>query len=176
MGFFDWFSQLFGKTPTEETVTACNYDEKQHKSCKETVANQETVIKNYIEIDNENKEKITKLENHIKVKENDMTNLTTQYDERGIALDAEKSKVNTLKNRIERIKTECNKDNNCKKLEGVQKILAEKFSPISYSCSVIVYCIIALLFGILIGYWLFGRSSQSYDESTPVPQQFVNGL
>ena len=171
MGFFDWFGQLFGKSPAEEIVTACSYDEKQHKSCKDTVANQETAIKNYIEIDNENKEKITNLEYQIKVKENDMTNLTTQYNERGIALDAEKLKVNNLKNKIERIKTECDKDSNCKKLKGVQNIFAEKFTSISDSCSIIVYCIIALLFGILIGYWLFSGSSQRYDERTPVPQQ-----
>lgn len=168
MGFFDW---LFGRSTTEEKATACNYDEKQHNSCKETVANQETTIKNYIEIDNENKEKINNLEYQIKVKENDMTNMTTRYNERGIALDAEKLNVNTLKNRIERIKTECNKDSNCKKLESVQQIFAEKFSPISDSCSIIVYCIIALLFGILIGYWLFGGFSQRYDERTSVPQQ-----
>ena len=168
MGFFDWLLAKFG---TKGEATECSYDEKQHKSCKETVANQETAIKNYIEIDNENKEKITELEYQIKVKENDMTNLTTQYDERGIALDAEKLKVNNLKNKIERIKTACNKDNNCKKLTGVQNIFAEKFTPIANSCSIIVYCVIALLFGILIGSWLFGGFSQKIDERTSVPQQ-----
>ncbi len=160
-----------GASGATDNQSTCSYDEKQHKACKETVANHETAIKNYIEIDNENKEKITELEYQINVKDNDITNLNKQYDERGIALEAEKSKVKTLNDRINRLKTACNKDNNCKKLEGVQKILAEKFAPISDSCSVIVYCIIALLFGILIGSWLFGGSNQKYAERTPVPHQ-----
>lgn len=169
MGWFDWLS---GKSADkEDATTVCSYNEKQHKSCKDTVANQETVIKNYIEIDKENKEKITELEYQIKVKENDIANLTTKYDEKSIALEAEKLNVKTLKDRLERIKTECNKDGNCKKLAGVQKILAEKFTPITESCNVIVYCIIALLLGILIGSWLFGGSSQRYNERISVPQQ-----
>jgi hypothetical protein len=168
MGWFDW---LLGDSSTTEEEVTCNYDEKQHKSCKETVANQETAIKNYIEIDNENKEKINKLEYQLKVHENEMETIRTQYEERGTALEAKEKSVALLKNRIDRLKTACNSDANCKKLTGVQKIFAEKFTPITESCSVIVYCIIALLFGILIGAWMFGGSSQRYDEHTSVSQR-----
>lgn len=140
---------------SEEQIT-CNYNEKQHQSCKDTVANQENTIKNYMDMDKAKKDTIADLEYQININENALKTARAQYEERGNELDAEKKKVAKLNDKVSRIKTACNKDTNCKKLASVQNILNEKFTSLGNPCSIIIYCVISLIFGILIGAWLFG--------------------
>ena len=150
----------------EEQIT-CNYNEKQHQSCKNTVANQEDIIRNYMDIDKAKKATITELEHQISVNKMDLNNARIQYEEKGNAIAAEKQKVENLNNKLKRIKDACNGDANCKKLTSVQNVLNEKFTPIDSSCgSTIMYCIIALVLGILIGAWLFGNHKRSIYMNT----------
>lgn len=150
---------------SEEQIT-CDYNEKQHQSCKDTVANQENTIKNYMDMDKAKKATITELEYKISVNEKDLENTRIQYEERGNELNTEKKKVENLNNKINRIKDACNKDANCKKLTSVQNVLNEKFTPTGFSCDTLIYCIIALLLGILIGAWLFGNYNRSAQMNT----------
>lgn len=73
-----------------------------------------------------------------------------------------------LENRINRLRIACpSKElSTCNRGE-VYKILQERFTPKRTTCvSTIMYCIIALVLGILIWSWLFGSHKQSVYRET----------
>ena len=73
-----------------------------------------------------------------------------------------------LNDRINRLKRECTGEDPTKcNTSKVHKILQEKFTSKDMSCgSTIMYCIIALILGILIGSWLFGDHKRTAYRET----------
>ena len=122
---------------------------------KKKLSNAETNYKNA-------QKKFTDMESKYKTSDANYKNTQQKLTETEANYTTAQDNYDKLADRIKRLKEACPSGSilQCK-TNNVYKILSEKFTPMDSSCSTIMYCIIALVIGILIGAWLFGNNNRS---------------
>ncbi len=173
--------------------------EKDAEALNYKITELESELANTTTLNTEQVEKIKLLENtvkdydkklaQIKDLEKKLSDMTSKYNTANTNYNNEKKKssdmtskyntantnYNKLNDRIKRLKGVCTGGNTSKcNTSKVYQILNEKFTSAGdHPCSVIIYCTIALLVGILIGAWLFGVNKR-YTQKNDVKSITVN--
>lgn len=114
--------------------------------------------------------KLTETETNQKNTQKKLTDMEAKYKTANNNYNTANNNYKKLNDRINRLKTACKGSGilTCN-TSKVYSILQEKFTPNGSSCSsTTMYCIIALVIGILIGAWLFGSHKQSVYRDTVI--------
>ena len=146
-----------------ELENELNHSNTISKESEEKLKKLEKKLKEYENINKKVKEletKLTTTETNYKNTQKKLTDTESKYK-------STETNYNKLNDRINRLKKVCTAGDTSKcKVTDVYKILQEKFTPMESSCGTIMYCIIALVVGILIGAWLFGNNNRSASTSS----------
>ena len=153
------------ETRIKECETKQEWLKRDNASLKQDLENSDRENRDYKKLNTELSKDYTDTRNEYLDMESKYYTAKADYNKLEDKYKIIEANYNKLNDRINRLKKACPDNLLACDARRINGILQEKFTPKNTSCSgTIIYCIIALVLGILIGSWLFGN----YNRSTPM--------
>ena len=146
---------------SEEKIKDLEKKLKELAAADKTITDLKNKLSNAESNYNNAQKKATEMESKYRTTDTNYNNAQKKATEMESKYKIAQNNYDILNERIKRLRTACPYKSFLCDTSKVYDILQEKFTPIDSSYGTIIYCIIALVVGILIGTWLFGNNNRS---------------